>query len=59
MKSIAMQELKADPSKVLDRLAEEKGGFIVTRDGEAAAALIYMDEDLLDHFIMAHHPTLM
>ena len=59
MKSIAMQELKADPSKVLDRLAEEKVGFIVTRDGKPAAMLVYLDEDLLDHFIIANHPALM
>ncbi len=59
MKFIAMRELKANPSKVLDRLAEEKGGFVVTRNGKAAAALTYLDEDLLDDFIIANHPTLM
>ena len=58
MKFIAMRELKANPSKVLDRLAEEKGGFVVTRDGKAAAALVYLDEDLLGDYIIAHHPTL-
>ncbi len=59
MKFIPMRELKANPSKVLDRLAEEKDGFVVTRNGKAAAALVYLDEDLLDDFIIAHHPSLM
>lgn len=59
MKFIAMRELKANPSKVLDRLAKEKDGFIVTRNGKPAAALTYLDEDLLDDFIIANHPTLM
>ena len=58
MKFIPMRELKINPSKVLDRLAKEKDGFIVTRNGKPAAALTYLDEDLLDDFIIAHHPTL-
>ncbi len=57
MKSIAVHELKADPSKVLDEMG--KSGVVVTRDGKPAAMLVYLDEDLLDHFIIANHPTLM
>jgi antitoxin (DNA-binding transcriptional repressor) of toxin-antitoxin stability system len=57
MESITVQELKADPSKVLDEMG--KSGVVVTRDGKPAAMLVYMDEDLLDDFIIAHHPTLM
>ncbi len=57
MKIIPMRELKADPSKVLDEMG--KSGVVVTRNGKPAAMLVYMDEDLLDHFIIANHPTLM
>jgi prevent-host-death family protein len=53
MKFVTLRELKINPSKVLDRLAEED--LVVTRSGKPAAALVYLDEDLLDEFVMAHH----
>ena len=57
MKFVAMRELKINPSKVLRRLAKED--VVVTRNGKPAAALLALDEDLLDEFIIAHHPTLL
>jgi prevent-host-death family protein len=57
MKFIAMRELRNDTSGLLDRLRRED--VVVTRNGKPAAALIYLDEDLLDDFIIAHHPTLL
>jgi prevent-host-death family protein len=54
MKFVAMRELRNDTSKLLDRLAKED--VVVTRNGKPAAALIYLDEDLLEEFILAHHP---
>ncbi len=57
MKFIAMRELKINPSRVLDRLARED--VVVTRRGKPAAALVRLDEDTLDEFIIAHHPTLL
>lgn len=57
MKFVAMRELRNNTSKVLDQLA--KGDIVVTRNGKPAAALLYLDEDLLEEFILAHHPTLM
>jgi len=56
MKFIALRELRNDTSGVLDRLARED--VVVTRNGKPAAALVRLDEDLLDDFILAHHPTL-
>ncbi len=56
MKFIAMRELKINPSRVLDRLARED--VVVTRNGKPAAALLRLDEDLLDEFIIAHYPSL-
>lgn len=56
MKFVTQRELKINPSKVLDRLAEED--IVVTRSGKPAAALLYLDEDLLDDFVLAHHPKL-
>jgi len=57
MKFVTLRELKINPSKVLDRLAEED--IVVTRSGKPAAALVYLDEDLLDEFVLAHHPKLL
>jgi prevent-host-death family protein len=54
---VTLRELKINPSKVLGRLT--KGDMIVTRRGKPAAALVYLDEDLLEDFILVHHPTLL
>ena len=57
MRFVTLRELKINPSKVL---AEARGeDFVVTRRGKPAAALLYLDEELLDGFILAHHPTLL
>ena len=56
MKFLTLRELKINPSRVFDRLAKED--LVVTRNGKPAAALVYLDEELLDDFILAHHPTL-
>jgi len=55
MKFVALRELKINPSAVLDR--GKKESLIVTRNGKPAAALVPLDEDTLDEFIMANHPT--
>ena len=55
MKFVAMRELKIRPSAVLDRAARE--ALVVTRNGKPAAALVPLDEDSLDEFIFANHPT--
>ncbi len=57
MKFVTLRELKINPSKVLDRLAE--GDLVVTRRGKPAAALVYLDEDLLEEFVLARHPKLL
>jgi prevent-host-death family protein len=57
MKFVTLRELKINPSKVLDRLAKED--IVVTRSGRPAAALVYLDEELLEDFVMAHHPKLL
>ena len=57
MKFVALRELKIHPSKVLDRL--RRHDVVVTRHGKPAAALVPLDEDTLDEFIIAHHPTLL
>lgn len=56
MKFVAMRELRINASGVLDRLAKED--VVVTRNGKPAAALVRLDEDLLDEYVLAHHPTL-
>jgi prevent-host-death family protein len=56
MKFVTMRDIKINPSNVLDRLSRED--IVVTRSGKPAAALLYLDEDLLDDFIIAHHKGL-
>ena len=57
MKFVALREFKIHPSKVLDRL--RRHDVVVTRHGKPAAALVPLDEDTLDEFVIAHHPTLL
>ncbi|MBI4229507.1 MAG: type II toxin-antitoxin system prevent-host-death family antitoxin [Planctomycetes bacterium] len=54
MRFVAMRDLKINASGVLDGL--EEGDVVVTRRGKPAAAMIRLDEDLLDDYILAHHP---
>lgn len=56
MRFVTLRELKINPSKILDELSDED--VVVTRSGKPAAALVYLDEDTLDEFVLAHHPTL-
>ena len=51
MKFVAMRELRNDTSNVLKNLKKE--GVVITRNGKPAAALIYLDEDLLEEFVLA------
>ena len=57
MKFVTLRDLKINPSKVVGRLA--KGDMIVTRNGKPAAALVYLNEELLEDFVLVHHPTLL
>lgn len=55
MKFVAMRELRNNTSKLLDQLASED--MVVTRNGKPAAALVYLDEESLEDFVLAHHPA--
>lgn len=57
MRFVTLRQLKINPSAVLACLRTD--GAVVTRNGKPAAALVYLDEDLLDEFILAHHPRLL
>ena len=57
MKFVTLRELKINASRVLDDLRAQD--VVVTRSGKPAAALVYLDEDLLDEFVLAHHPMLL
>lgn len=57
MRFVALRDLKINPSRILQRLLRED--LVVTRKGKPAAALIYLNEDLLDQFVLLHHPSLM
>jgi antitoxin (DNA-binding transcriptional repressor) of toxin-antitoxin stability system len=57
MKFVTLRELKINPSQVLDDLGQHD--VVVIRKGKPAAAVIYLDEDMLDDYVLAHHPRLM
>lgn len=57
MKFVTLRELKINPSRVLDRLVDDD--LVVTRSGKPAAALVYLDEELLEEFVLARHPKLL
>ncbi len=57
MKFVPVRELRNQPYKVFKRLSKED--VVVTHRGRPAAALVYLDEDLIEDFILAHHPTLL
>jgi prevent-host-death family protein len=56
VKFVPIRELKINPSKVIRKLGKE--GVVITRRGKPVAALTPLDEDLIDDYIFAHHPTL-
>lgn len=57
MKFLTLRELKINPSMVFDRLRRED--VVVTRKGKPAAALVYLNEQRLEEFVLAHHPRLL
>jgi PHD/YefM family antitoxin component YafN of YafNO toxin-antitoxin module len=57
MKFVTLRDLKINPSRVLDGLGEHD--VVVIRKGKPAAAVIYLDEDMLDDYVLAHHPGLL
>ncbi len=57
MRFVNVRDLRINASRILDIVRSED--VVVTRRGKPAAAVIYLDEDLIEDFILAHHPTLM
>jgi prevent-host-death family protein len=57
MRFANVRDLKINSNSILKELAAED--VVITRKGKPVAAVIYMDEDLLDSFVIAHHPTLL
>lgn len=55
MKFVAMRELKINPSKVI--AGARKEDMVVTRNGKPAAVLLAINEDTLEDYIFAKHPT--
>lgn len=57
MKFANVRDLKINSNTILRKLSSED--VVITKQGKPVAAIIYMDEDLLDSFVIAHHPTLL
>jgi len=56
MKFANVRELKINSRSVLGNLKHED--VVITNRGRPVAAVIYMDADLLESYVIAHHPTL-
>ena len=57
MKFVTIRELNINSSRVIDSLEDE--GAIITKHGKPVAALISLNEDLLDDFIVTHNSKLL
>lgn len=57
MKFANVRDLKINSNTILRELSS--GDVVITKQGKPVAAMIYMDEDLLESFVIAHHPTLL
>ena len=57
MKFVTVRELRINASKVLAGLG--RGGVVVTKNGKPTAALVRLDEDLIDEFVLFQHPRLL
>lgn len=57
MRFANVRDLRNNCAAILRKLSTQD--VVITRRGKPVAAVIYMNEDLLDSFILAHHPTLM
>lgn len=57
MKFANVREPRINSSRILRLLPKEDR--VITNRGKPVAAVIYMDEDLLGSYVIAHHPTLL
>jgi prevent-host-death family protein len=57
MKFANVRDLKINSKTIIKKLITED--VVITNRGKPVAAVIYLDEDLLDSFVIAHHPTLL
>ena len=57
MKFANVRDLKINSKTIIRKLIKED--VVITNRGKPVAAVIYLNEDLLDSFVIAHHPTLL
>ncbi len=57
MVTAGVRELKNKTSEIL-RMARKKGSVIVTSNGKAIAAIIPLDEEGVEDFLIAHNPKI-
>ena len=57
MKFANLRSLRINSHAVLQDLSRED--VVLTNRGKPVAAIVYMDEDLLESYVLAHHPTLL
>jgi antitoxin (DNA-binding transcriptional repressor) of toxin-antitoxin stability system len=56
MSTVNVRELARDTSKVIDRISRRREPALVTRDGLPVAAIVPIDADALDAWILANAP---
>lgn len=56
MSTISIRELARRPSQVVDEVIRSRRPAIITRHGRPVSALIAIDPDDLEDFVLAHAP---
>lgn len=57
MKFANIRDLRINSNAVFRGLSRED--VVITNRGKPVAAIIYLDESLLDSYVLAHHPSLL
>jgi prevent-host-death family protein len=57
MPTVGVRELKNRASEILRTVREEGAEYLITHQGRPSAVLLPVDEDALEDFLLAHHPS--
>lgn len=56
MATISIRELSRNPSRAIDEVLETGRPTIITRHGRPVTAMIAIDQDELEDYVLAHAP---
>ncbi|MGH2711188.1 MAG: type II toxin-antitoxin system Phd/YefM family antitoxin [Actinomycetota bacterium] len=56
MPNVTIRELSRNPSKIVDQVSSSGKPALVTKNGRVVAALVPIDGEALEDFVLAHAP---